>query len=61
MHFTIEKCGELFPDHSIKLSSQVYIQQFYQGLGFYPIGDRYLEEKVLNISQCNSMHRNDYF
>lgn len=50
MVYSIEKCKELFPDKSIKISAQVYLEKFYKSLGFEETGDRYLEDGIPHMA-----------
>ena len=39
-------CKRLFPDYSIKISAQKYLEEFYKSLGFNPTGAYYLEDNI---------------
>lgn len=49
MQKSIELCKDLFPEFPIKISAQTYLLQFYQSLGFNPIGEEYLEDNIPHI------------
>lgn len=49
MEFSILKTKELYPTHTIKISSQVYIKMFYSQLGFEVVGEEYLEDGIPHI------------
>lgn len=49
MNYSIEKTKALYPIHKIKISSQVYIKQFYANLGFKVVGEEYLEDDIPHI------------
>ena len=49
MSHSILKTKQLYPTHTIKISSQVYITQFYAKLGFEVIGEEYLEDGIPHI------------
>jgi ElaA protein len=46
----IEVTIKSYPDHSIKISAQYYLLQFYQSFGFEPIGAIYLEDDIPHIA-----------
>lgn len=43
---SIKLCKDLYPTHSIKISAQVYILNFYKSLGFEAVGEEYLEDNI---------------
>lgn len=49
MKKAIEFCKELEPELPIKISAQKYLLNFYQSLGFSPIGEEYLEDNIPHI------------
>jgi len=49
MERSIEHCKMLFGNTSITLSAQVYLKNFYESLGFIPIGDEYLDDEIPHI------------
>lgn len=49
MSYSIKKTKALYPTHSIKISSQVYIHKFYAQLGFEIVGEEYLEDGIPHI------------
>lgn len=46
MHFSINKIKQLWQEHEIKISAQVYILNFYESFGFEPVGEEYLEDDI---------------
>lgn len=50
MQYSIERCLDLWPDQSIKISAQTYIVRFYNSLGFEEIGEEYLEDNIPHIA-----------
>lgn len=46
MQAAITQCQTLWPQHAIKISAQCYLLTFYQGLGFQPVGEAYLEDDI---------------
>ena len=46
MQRAIEETSRLFQQHSIKISAQCYLLDFYRKLGFDPIGEAYLEDDI---------------
>ena len=46
MRYSIKKLQALDPGHDIKLSSQVYIMNFYAEFGFEAVGESYLEDDI---------------
>ena len=49
MRRSIEACEKLFGKTSITLSAQVYLQNFYESLGFIVVGEEYLDDGILHI------------
>ena len=49
MHESIEHCKTLFGERSITLGAQVYLQKFYESLGFMQIGKEYIEDGIPHI------------
>lgn len=45
----VEKIAELYPQQSIKISAQLYLQDFYQSFGFEKISDVYDEDGIDHI------------
>jgi ElaA protein len=45
IHFT----EQTFPAYDIKISAQVYLQNFYESLGFYSFGEPYDEDGISHI------------
>jgi len=50
MQASINKCIELWPNHDIKISAQVYIRKFYESLGFAATGEEYLEDGIPHLA-----------
>jgi ElaA protein len=49
MKKSIEQCNILYPQYSIRISAQLYLEQFYSDLGFNPVGTPYLEDDIPHI------------
>lgn len=49
MKLSIEKCNKLYPEHSIRISAQCYLEQFYSNLGFSSVGQPYQEDDIPHI------------
>ena len=49
MKRSIEACDKLFGKSSITLSAQVYLQSFYESLGFIVVGEEYLDDGIPHI------------
>jgi len=49
MKRSIEACEKLFGKSSITLSAQVYLQSFYESLGFIVVGAEYLDDGIPHI------------
>ena len=50
MQYSIDLTQKRFPDHSIKISAQVYLRKFYNSLGFVAQGEPYLEDDIPHIA-----------
>jgi len=46
----IEACADNFAGKPIYLNAQLYLRDFYQGLGFVQFGDKYDEDGIAHIS-----------
>ena len=46
MAASIAGCERLYPEQAIKISAQTYLLDFYQGFGFAPVGEGYLEDGI---------------
>ena len=49
MQYSIEKMQELYPNQSIKIGAQQYLEKFYSSLGFVQSGEMYLEDDIPHI------------
>ena len=54
IQLSIKTIKEHFKVNTVKISAQIYLIEFYKGLGFQPIGDNYLEDGIPHIA----MHYN---
>ena len=50
MNYSTQQCRNLWPNHQIKISAQVYIVKFYESLGFEVVGEEYLEDDIPHIA-----------
>jgi len=49
MKQSIENCNKHFPNCSIRLSAQSYLEGFYKNLGFNSVGKTYLEDGIPHL------------
>ena len=49
METAIQTCKELFGDQPIRIGAQLYLQKFYESLGFVQVSDMYLEDNIPHI------------
>lgn len=49
MQKAIESVSARWPHQGIRISAQLYLLQFYQNLGFSPVGESYLEDNIPHI------------
>lgn len=54
MEASIKAIEELYNETKIKISAQVYLKRFYNNLGFYEIGEGYLEDGIPHIGMLRS-------
>ena len=54
MKRSIDVCEKLFGKISITLSAQVYLQNFYESLGFIVLGEEYLDDGIPHIKMTRS-------
>ncbi len=45
----VAHCGRLWPGHAITLHAQAHLERFYDGFGFAPIGEPYIEDGIPHI------------
>ncbi|HEU5164344.1 MAG TPA: GNAT family N-acetyltransferase [Chitinophagaceae bacterium] len=50
MKRSIEACEKLFGKISITLGAQLYLQSFYESLGFFVVGEEYLDDGIPHIT-----------
>jgi ElaA protein len=53
MNRSIKHCEHLFGKTSITLSAQAYLKKFYESLGFFAIGDEYLDDGIPHIKMTS--------
>ena len=56
MEEAIRFVNDKFPETSIKIGAQVYLNDFYISLGFKNIGEKYLEDGIPHIDMLYSLH-----
>jgi ElaA protein len=49
MNASIKAVKEHFKETKIKIGAQCYLKKFYNNLGFFEVGDEYLEDGILHI------------
>jgi ElaA protein len=49
MEVSIQACAQLFGPQPIQIGAQLYLQRFYEGFGFRPVGEVYLEDDIEHI------------
>jgi len=49
MEASIQAVKEIWKEKSIKISAQIYLKDFYKGLGFEEFGEGYLEDGIPHI------------
>ncbi|EMR13860.1 N-acetyltransferase GCN5 [Methylophaga lonarensis MPL] len=55
MHEAIRFTEQTFPDTDIKISAQVYLQTFYESLGFYVASSPYDEDGIAHIDMIKQV------
>ena len=53
MRASIDVINERFDSEVIELSAQTYLKKFYNDLGFYEVGEGYLEDGIPHIRMIN--------
>ena len=54
MEKSIAVCEEVWPGHDIRISAQCYLEAWYEGLGFKPVGEPYLEDGIPHLQMVRS-------
>lgn len=49
MQNAIETTSNLYPQYSIRISAQSYLQKFYESFGFQQVSEEYLEDDIPHI------------
>lgn len=49
MEQSIDRCRLMYPGEDIRISAQLYLKEFYGGLGFIQQSDTYLEDNIPHI------------
>jgi ElaA protein len=49
MEVSIQACAQLFGPQPIQIGAQLYLKRFYEGFGFCPVGEVYLEDDIEHI------------
>ena len=49
MQRSVEACRMYFGNTAIKIGAQYYLIKFYTGLGFKPVGEKYLEDGIEHV------------
>jgi ElaA protein len=49
MEVSIQACAQLFGPQPIQIGAQLYLKRFYEGFGFYQVGEMYLEDGIEHI------------
>ncbi len=50
METALIESRRLFGDHPVKIGAQLYLLEFYQSLGFFAVGEEYLEDGIPHIA-----------
>ena len=45
----LERCRQVWPGRSVRISAQAHLQRFYGSLGFVVVSDEYLEDDIPHI------------
>lgn len=57
MEEAIKFTEQKFPANEIKISAQVYLQKFYESLGFHSSGEPYDEDGISHVDMIKSVNR----
>lgn len=49
MDYTIKQCEEMFPNTTIKIMAQLYLEKFYSDFGFKTISEPFEEDEILHV------------
>lgn len=55
MQESIKRCYVLFGKDEIKIGAQLYLRNFYEGLGFYQSSEMYLEDDIEHIEMIKQV------
>ena len=53
MKQSIAQIKQLYPSQGIRISAQLYLKTFYEGFGFSPVSEPYLEDDIPHIEMLN--------
>ena len=54
---SLESLHRLWPGEPIRLSAQCYLEAFYAGFGFEPVGEPYLEDNIPHVAMVRAAGR----
>lgn len=54
MREALAVCDRLWPADGVLLSAQAHLQDFYQGHGFDPVGEPYLEDDITHVDMVRA-------
>ncbi|MBN1998348.1 GNAT family N-acetyltransferase [candidate division KSB1 bacterium] len=57
MRIAIRRTLEKYPESDIILSAQVYLDRFYRGFSFFPVGEPYDEDGILHVDMLRKFNR----
>ena len=57
MNLSIQHCEKLFGNTSITVSAQAYLKNFYESLGFFAVGEEYLDDGIPHIEMKRKASR----
>lgn len=49
MAYCVDKCRQYWPDATVVISAQQYLEAFYRGFGFHPIRGPYMEDGIPHL------------
>lgn len=55
MKVSIQQTEEVYSVRSVKISAQCYLQKFYENLGFFGVGESYLEDGIPHLEMIRTL------
>ena len=56
MRRALDEAARLYPGQPVRIGAQAYLERFYRGLGFVPVGAPYDEDGIAHVEMLRTAH-----